>query len=508
MAKVIKKILKVISITIITVILSIVLLVFGVIGAVWFFVDNTNELTSEHFYAGDAVFLSENEKGDYWTVGFSKMVITPKDVLENPESYYIAGYYGPIHPKEIFDDMWVRAIYLDDNTGRGGALFAVLDVVGLSNKEVLSIREMISDFADENNIKSVNVMTTHNHAGIDTQGLWGEPFKLKSGNNSSYNEFIREKTVESMKDAYDNRENGRLFWGDITPEEDAFNDNRPPYVYDKSITGIRFEPFDNTLAHLYIVTLGCHPENMAAGNASISADWPYYMGEYIKEANGADYIFINGAIGVLINAYGLQEVFDGERNNKEFTVAYGEMIGQYVLDIDYSEEIIPILNISISRILLPVENYFLIVAGKLKLLNINYVKNPGRESRYAIYTEVGFMQFGKSINVVMAPGELAPEFALGGFLSAEDAANGYDMDVTPIFETLGEGKNLVFGLFNDQIGYIIPDNDFYLHKLLPYISWAKGPDGRDHYEETVSTGPDTGRVILKEWEKLITEKRG
>lgn len=502
------KIVKITIITILVVILSILGFVGGSLFVIWNFVGNDKTYDTDNFYLGDTTFIGAAEAGPHWSVGFNKIVLTPEDVLTSSENYYIAGYNNNMHPKEVFDDIYVRALYLDDNTGRGGILFAVIDCVGISNKEIRMIRAMMADFAEENNIKSINVLSTHNHAGIDTQGLWGDPLKFKSGINSEFNESVRVKSKEAMVEAYNNKQNGRLYWGDVVGEN-VFNDTRIPYVYDETITRIRFEPFDTSLDELYIVSMGCHPEMMARDNNALSADFPAYMGRYIKEHTDAEFIFFTGAIGVLINGYGLSDVFNDLKDNKVFTVEYGEMVGEYVVNIEDTEEIEPILNIRLSSLYIPVENSTLIIGAKVNLIDTYVIKNPNKKGpKYAVMTEVGYMELGTSFKVALAPGELAPEWALGGFLDASVAANGYDMDVTPLFETMGEGKNIVFGLANDQIGYIIPDNDFLIHSTLPYINWANGEDGRQHYEETVSTGKDTGRLLLEEWERIISEMRG
>ena len=50
---------------------------------------------------------------------------------------------------------------------------------------------------------------------------------------------------------------------------------------------------------------------------------------------------------------------------------------------------------------------------------------------------------------------------------------------------------------------VIAENDFLLNETLPYINKATDDMDRDHYEETNSTGPETGRILLEATEKLI-----
>ncbi|HOU09693.1 MAG TPA: hypothetical protein PL044_03620 [Clostridiales bacterium] len=565
------------------------LLSFGVIGGAIPAPGPDAVETSPYFMAGDGAFLRAPAENAFWSVGFAKKVITPPDVLTNPGAYYMAGYANNKRPAEVMDDTFVRTVYIDDNSGRGGVLFAVIDAIGLSNKEVLEIRQSVWPFVTANHIKSVNVLCTHNHAGIDTQGLWGNPYLLQTGRNEQYNAYLKDLVAQSMKEAFQRRVKGNLYWGEITPQEDIFNDNRDPYVYEKSLTRLRFTPAGtpgDRSDDLYICALNAHPEMMAVGNTSVSADYPAYMGRYIAEhtggtvnpdgtvTGGADFVLFNGAIGALINGKGLGDVFsiiedkvnpfelseDGTRTNieaiaakmrrilgvtgeplsdyllsltladldadgrlnetqknrtrKAFTVAFGRTVGRYICEIDGAGEypVAPFVNIRFEPVILPVDNYILTLGAKAGLVNVNAYKAGDFGLDAVITTEGGILELGGSLRFVLAPGELAPELAMGGYLPAQASANGFEMDGTTAFGIIDPGrlasgggiksKNLVLGLVNDEIGYIIPENDFYVHRFLPYVAQENDRLGRGHYEETVSAGPKTAGILLEKWQTV------
>ncbi len=564
---------------------------FGILSSNIAIISPQQVTTSDYFMQGDRSFATGPSPGNYWSVGFSKIVATPTDVLTNSDKYYLAGYGNNTHPTEVMDDTYVRTVYMDDNSGRGGVIFAVIDAIGLSNKEVLEIRAMVSDFTKANNIKSVNVLCTHVHAGIDTQGLWGNLGLLQSGRNEKYNTYLKTLVADSIYAAFADRTKGQLLWGDILPENDLFSDNRKPDVYEKSITRIRFSPLGTPTDKsddLYICTMNAHPENMALNNTTVTADFPAYMGRYIAahtggvvEADGAvtggaDFVFINGAIGALINAQGLGTIFDiiknkvslfdtmpgSEQTNvelmasdmrnllgstatkifkalssltpndlddqgnlnfdkktelrKAFTQSYGETIGRYVCAIDNRTEydIAPFINIHFNPIVLPVDNYILILGAKIGLININSYRSGRLRLDTVITTEAGYLELGNSLKILLAPGELAPENAMGGFLSAQDSARGFDITRKTGLEFINPSntstkdvlrqKSLVFGLVNDEIGYIIPENDFYVHRFLPYAAQESDQRGKEHYEETVSAGPKTAGIILDQWQCIYS----
>ena len=85
------------------------------------------------------------------------------------------------------------------------------------------------------------------------------------------------------------------------------------------------------------------------------------------------------------------------------------------------------------------------------------------------------------------------------------SATGKRADYT-ILKDMSDAKHtFVIGLCNDELGYIIPDNDFFLNEKLPYINSGNDRFHRNHYEETNSTGPDTARTILESINSLIRD---
>jgi hypothetical protein len=110
--------------------------------------------------------------------------LIPQDILQ--KDYYIAGYLFQNFPankvETVLDDIKVRTIVLDDNSGRGKSSFSTLECIGLSNADVRKIRADLADYAKENHLVSINITATHTHSSIDAQGLWNPPF-FKVANN-------------------------------------------------------------------------------------------------------------------------------------------------------------------------------------------------------------------------------------------------------------------------------------------------------------------------------------
>ena len=105
----------------------------------------------------------------------------------------------------------------------------------------------------------------------------------------------------------------------------------------------------------------------------------------------------------------------------------------------------------------------------------------------------------------LIPGELFPELYNGEFLNSETSANKCEADYTPLINMTDIKNNFVIGLCNDELGYIIPKNDFYLNEKTPYINATTDRLDRRHYEETNSVGPKIAETLLDTIEDIIAE---
>ena len=122
-----------------------------------------------------------------------------------------------------------------------------------------------------------------------------------------------------------------------------------------------------------------------------------------------------------------------------------------------------------------------------------------------LVTELSLYDIG-GLKAVMLPGELFPELAYGGYLTEYESADGLSPAINPrpLCEICSDPDLLVFGLANDELGYIIPPNDFHLSPTRPYVEGHYDRLHRRHYEETNSLGPATAPRIAENFEKLVT----
>ena len=240
----------------------------------------------------------------------------------------------------------------------------------------------------------------------------------------------------------------------------------------------------------------------------ISADFPAYMIKEIEEKNpGANAVFCNGAIGGMISAKEIKKIYRNEIDCVAYAKNFGKMLGELSNSLTDEKELEPIINISSVPVKIEAQNFVLILARLLKVLN-NDIARCEKRSAAAIHTEVGYLELGKSdVGIYLIPGELFPELYNGEFLSAEESGTGKAADYKILSEMGGAKHHFVIGLCNDELGYIIPDNDFVLNERMPYINKGVDKFDRSHYEETNSTGRETARTLLETMDKLISAIR-
>lgn len=459
----------------------------------------SDEKANKYMLTGDAKFLYN--KGNCFTCGFGKAVITPDDV--NTGKYFIAGYDSNNPATGVLDDMYARAVYIDDNTSRGGVILCAVDAVGISRRDINDIRKLVLEDSSVKNLKSINICATHSHSAIDTQGLWGEKL-YKSGRNEDYMTHLKKKTAQAIIDAYKNRKDGKLYYSVVETEELQF-DCRTPDTFDRNLTRIRFEPFDSSPS-TYIVNFASHAELLGDLTKNVSADFPCYLIKEIeRKNNGSNAMFINGAIGGMISAKEIKKVYRNEIDCEAYTKEFGKTLGELVNSMNDETEIEPIINIASAPVKISAQNFVLILARLIKVLN-NDISRTSKRGVAAIHTEVGYLELGNSeIGMYLIPGELFPELYNGEFVSKEESGTGMAAEYKVLSKIGGAKHHFVVGLCNDELGYIIPDNDFVLNERMPYINKGVDRFDRSHYEETNSTGRETARTLLESSDKLISK---
>ncbi len=441
----------------------------------------------------------DKPSAEKYTVGFHREVILPDDI--DTKKYYIAGYGENNPARGVIDPQYAHAVWIDDNSGRGGVLLISLDVVGLLNKDVNKIRELLKGFSAQTCCRYIGVMSTHNHAGIDTMGIWGRlPF---SGKDDKFMDLLFNAVVKCAFEAYESRKNGDLYLGEIEVP-DMQEDIRTPIVYSKTLTRFRFVPDDNS-NEIWLLNFASHSESLQGCNHLVSADFPCYLREKIRNKTGAETFYTVGAIGGMISMdIPDEKVLRDEHRLIESTRNIGYKLADYALAIENDVKLEPLVNFARKEFYADVENPVLTIACDIGILTADKFTREEALNYWCLKSEITYFEIGGK-KLLLLPGELFPELVFGGALSAEESATGKGPEMNPklLCDIVGDENILVFGLANDELGYILPPNDFILHEKSPYIENGRDKHDRRHYEETNSMGPKTAQVIADAVEDII-----
>ena len=522
------------------------------------FVDK-EDYDSPNFMAGHEEFITSNPNGQ-WSLGYDQTSLVPDDILDRPYylAGYLLQNFPSNTVEEVLDDMNVYTVVMDDASGRGKVAFCTIECIGISNKDIRDIRAMLADFAKENNIVSINVTATHCHSEIDTLGLWN-PFFLKMANNAlaaftgqtlfktkpgpdeQFMNLLKERTAQSVKNAVADMKEGDLYFSQKDCAE-YFSDDRDPTGYDGNMYVFRFDPYAEGAAETYIVNEPAHPyiTGLKTDNSSgkqLSGDYTAAMNQTLSKY-GYNFMPIIGAtLGIYSDRGPTNDDVEmsarwmqADRYGKELAYITMSMTKTYdeILESDYVKnneqlqneianasehytlwykdwepvtetKVEPILNVSHKEVVITVENPVLLLVGKLGLVNHRILDNGN--GTYSTPTEVGYAEIGKNIKVAMMPGEISPELIYGGItLDAENSFSGTDFNGKSCAESLDLAEDdvlLCFGLCNDEIGYILNDNDYcmiFFDDMEPF---------GDHYQETIAFSRNSGSLLMKGFEELV-----
>ena len=471
--------------------------------------EKKENFTSDMFFEGMEDYLSAPAANAVWSLGYGSASLQTGDELDG--KHYVGGSLSFPKTKAataIYDDQRVRVIAVNDGSGRGTVVFASLDAFGLSYPDVRGIRKELADFATANNIVGINISVLHQHSCVDTFGMngdlvkmiftnpalnvinntFGTDYKLLNGQNESFMEHLYDVTVDSIKQAVNSMTTGKMYYSEIEAGE-FIHDKREPMVYDTKVHRFRFVP-DNGTKETWLCNMAIHCVGNGAAGTAITGDYPYYVEQEVNKA-GANYIQIQGAELAITTSHSSLDIPEGTPRLESLKI-YGTALGKHIVESDAAEtEVAPLLNYRMKEYYVPVTNQILAFAGKLGALTNKVVATDDNNTELEVVTELGYLEFGTELAVAVIPGELEPAIAYGGYLDADSSWTGTDFDYTTLQEIVGTDKELlVFGLTNDQIGYILEDND--------YSSILSGVN-----EEIIATGCSAGSTTINAFEELV-----
>ncbi len=439
--------------------------------------EQVEDYESDAFLKGEDSFDTSVKSNSAWYLGFAGASLLEGLDIMNGE-YYLAGslevFEGRV-PQKINDDQRVRVYALSDGVS-GIVVHAVIDGFGMSRGDVQVIRTRLMEYAQTCGLDviSVNVSVLHQHSCIDTLGmnipllpgliintsnaaLNGLLDDIKVLKNQEFMNNLFDKTTECMKTAIGDMKKGNLYYG-YTDISEYMRDARDPWSFDSNMHRLRFVPNDGS-KETWILQGSMHCTGMGAGPDELTADYPYYIEKAINEKVGANVVYVIGAELAIRQEKDLTNV-EGASDIENIT-AYGYALADKVMKINNDIKLKPVLNVAHREVFLNIDNGILTLAARQDILNAVIVKDG---FKYKMVTEIGYMELGNKVGIFMCPGEFDPMLIFGGPESGDAAWNGESWDYAPLTETANIENVMVYGLCNDQAGYVLRDNEY--HSLI------------------------------------------
>lgn len=507
-------------------------------------------------------YITEAADNAQWKFGYASESIIPDDFA--PGKYYLGrqlNFTSTVdHAKAqgILDDQRVRVACIDDGSGKGAVVIAVVDGLGVTSNTIRKIRAAVSDYVNDGRISAINVSATHCHCGLDTQGVSTSFLQVLVSNiftnilgkdraktdNDNFIDTIVKVSAEQIKKAYDDMKPGKIYYDKADTSEIVYDKREYISPEDSPEMGIlRFVPDDETAKGTYLINFSCHPTISSFRGDHVSSDYLYYLDKSVQNA-GYNFIMTQGAVGQLSRnwsctdpesyskigkAEGIkdkvgEEVY-AEANGLEAD-CFGEKVAEIVLgakdddSFKAEEELEPVLNARYTYTEFRTENYTLHLACQCRLVD-NEVYTTGRRlDDVVLPSEIGYLEFGQKVAFGLFPAELYPEVFHGKDVVTNDVENyswdGTEWTIDSAHDMVKDGIDVYAVCFaNDYIGYVVPDN-FYSG----WGHWAiKGSDcanyeydiSKDIFkyifrgtaDQLLSAGKPCASQIMTGFEKLV-----
>jgi len=386
-------------------------------------------------------------------IGYAQNVITPS--LDRP--VYLAGFGQNRRATTIHDDLYVRALAIqtEDIT----LMLVALDLIGFFRPDVLQVFETLqASKAFKVPNPQIVIASTHTHHGPDTMGLWGPDDKTR-GVDEVWMSATRQTIADTIAASVVDLRPASAKWTSVHVPG-LIKNARNPEILDHELTLLQFVSEDETPL-LTCMNLPCHPEVLWEHNPNITSDYVHTLREETEQRTGAPCMFFAGALGGMMTP-------DVKDHSFEEADSMGRKLaeeGVKALEVTSANQQ-PGVSIKKKEIKAKLTNPLYKIAFWRKLLP------DVRDRNGHVTTEVNLIQIG-GLWLATVPGELLPKLGL---------------QLKAWMKEAGAQVTGVVGLANDELGYILPVEDF-------KYPWNPFKPGK-HYEETNSIGKDIGPSVM------------
>jgi len=394
-----------------------------------------------------------------FNVGYAQSVITPD--LARP--VFLAGFGRNRQADTVHDNLYARTLAI-----RGAGRLIIVVAVDLISLDRHFCRRISRDVQAALPAAQLLIAATHTHHGPDTLGLWG-PDELTSGVDPVYMEQLHRMVVDTAVRAAAAPQPAHLAAAGVLVRGVAKN-FRDPHIADEELTCLQFrDPAAGRPLATWLV-YPCHPEVLWDQNTRITSDYMDTLRRTVEAQSGAPCLAHVGALGGMMSP-------DVTDHSFAEAAEMGETLAAAALEALKTTVAHPLTRLQFDKQLfaVPLQNPIFEMASAAGLL-------PDiREADGTVCTSAGLLRLNDCW-LFAVPGELLPKLGLQ-YRAALAAA--------------GARVTGIIGLANDELGYILPAEDF--HPPQDYLNPGSS------YEESMSVGPETGPRLTAALQALLNE---
>lgn len=453
------------------------------------------------------------------------------------DGIYMAGFGADRVAKGCHDDLWARVLVLDDGTTR--VAFVSVDLIGeLKFGSYYGFAHAEAMLGADHGVTHFIYSSTHNHEGPDALGLWG-PDTVVDGKFPMYMSFVDRQVARGITDAVASLADvGRVRVMATDPEGSpelvgmqVRTGCRPPFVFDDEIRALAFEaPGGDVIATF--INWSTHPESLESDNEHVSSDFVHYLRDEVEGALGGTAVYVTADMGATEivgdtcvggatarNPDGSNEFDDRSDLGFARTERIGRLVGGVVARELGAAESIDVAEIDIvgATYRFAASNMTFELGRELGILDLDPdIYDPalcpgadglcGPAEQYAITLRDGAGE--PQVQMVTVPGEVFPELYLGvqshRRTDCPEADTGLPSEPS-IRDAMTAPYRMVIGMSPDEIGYIVPQYDYYPAVIFdeaedPCQDQQYDPDYPrrrvpDHYHETLSVGVEISAYV-------------
>ncbi|MGE3172283.1 MAG: hypothetical protein AB7O97_06620 [Planctomycetota bacterium] len=349
-------------------------------------------------------------------VGAAERDITPR------VGDYLAGFDLARTSTAIASRLKVRALVLE----LGDRRFAIVgvDTLGMLRDDVDWVKAGLTGFANGD----VFVCASHTHAGADLVGLWGW-YLWTSGRTHDYLAEVRAAVTAAVAEARQRAAPAALVRGHARLPADGLVKNANfAGVFDRGVEVLHARALDDGRPLGTLLHVACHPEVMPRRNTQICADFVGVLCDEWRDAGLGQAVFANGALGAMVSP-------SVQPRGPEGVHKLGTALLALARAALADARPLPVDAIEVRRR----DVYVPLASTGLKLGRLT-MAIPRELYDGAARSTVGWLRIG-AFEAVCVPGEMEPALA------------------ERVRARLGRPDLVVFGLCDDELGYLLRAQD-------------------------------------------------